>query len=89
MKIKTIVYRTNNNQTITSLPSSVMEKYSINGKLDFRIKSQTFSSNIIKDTRLNKDGSTNTRGIITIPKNVSDTLRLINKQQIELIIKSI
>lgn len=87
MKIKTVVYKTKNGQSIISLPSSIVEKYEISGVLDFRIKNQSFSNKVIKDTKLNKNGTTNVRGILTIPKQVSDCLNLMNKQEIELIIK--
>jgi len=88
MKLKTMVYKTKNNQSIISLPSSIMDKYGIKVQvLDFRIKGESFSSKVIKDTKLNKDGSTNIRGIMAIPKKVADSLRLENKQEIELIIK--
>ena len=88
MKLKTMVYKMKNNQSIISLPSSIIDKYGIKSQvLDFRIKGESFSSKVIKDTKLNKDGSTNVRGIMSIPKKVADSLRLENKQEIELIIK--
>ena len=89
MKLKIIIYKTLNNQVIISLPSSLVEKYGMEGDFDFKIDKEPFSTKVIRDTKLNKDGSTNVRGVITVPKKISDFLRLENKQEVELMIKGI
>lgn len=85
MKIRVTVYKLGDNQTIISLPSYIVEKYG--GMAKFKLNRFPFIARITRQIKLNRSASTHVRGVVTIPKKISDYLNLKNKQQVELILE--